>query len=747
MSRGTGFLETMIDFENILPTIIDNPNTFNIIEGSLNSAWNLFPLLEQINDDIDDIFIGQIIIIEKYIIPKYKEFLQDPEKTAKEKQVIKSQIRMLMSMQLDPCFKYLENLLLFEDFFSDGDLQSYLAYNIFIKLRFFNNNDTYLPYIQFEDSVFPNLFLQQDSEQLKTSIKDMFKSYKYTKILLIDNNTIIELFPNEFTETELADIRVYITEIGFPQGKILLMKTNFFDLLNDDFSYRKLLALIVLVTRLDYSAINYSSEFGKINIYKKFIEILTDKQTRDLMDEMDNFRAETRLNKNVQRDMTADNTAKAALKTRLEASGIQEGMVAEEPIEDINYVGLLPSIDTFADVYITSDEIKDNLMAFFRFDINDIDTLKDCVDFLLKIIDGTFMKNIFERENLNDKYNYDIERIRTRTMKYLNIDDDTIRSLQIFNKLIQEEVGPVGAPGNAPVPGGASSAPVPGGASSAPSAPGAPGASGGAPSASSAPVPGGGVSVTNVAVPRVPSGGDPLEEERNIAASSGPVTPARSSISSLSAATGEDENEGDSNEEEVVSESKIGGPGSSQELQDMSLIRQLPELRKRQQEDEQADEFEREIEAQKANPKKPQRRGQRGGARPQGPIIYELPSFYILNAMDDNEYDIMMKNVYDNERVCKIIQEKYIDDNIGDNTFIKPYFKEENRDVNELMTYLNDIGPKIIEENELDWRRNFQTGGNKTRSRSRSRSRRRKANKRMTKSKRGTKKILINIIE
>ena len=253
--------------------------------------------------------------------------------------------------------------------------------------------------------------------------------------------------------------------------------------------------------------------------------------------------------------------------------------------------------------------------------------------------------------------------------------------------------------------------------------------------------------MTNVAVPRVPSGGDPLEEERNIAASSGPVTPARSSISSLSAATGEDENEGDSNEEEVVSESKIGGPGSSQELQDMSLIRQLPELRKRQQEDEQADEFEREIEAQKANPKKPQRRGQRGGARPQGPIIYELPSFYILNAMDDNEYDIMMKNVYDNERVCKIIQEKYIDDNIGDNTFIKPYFKEENRDVNELMTYLNDIGPKIIEENELDWRRNFQTGGNKTRSRSRSRSRRRKANKRMTKSKRGTKKILINIIE
>ena len=104
--------------------------------------------------------------------------------------------------------------------------------------------------------------------------------------------------------------------------------------------------------------------------------------------------------------------------------------------------------------------------------------------------------------------------------------------------------------------------------------------------------------------------------------------------------------------------------------------------------------------------------------------------------MDENEYDIMMKNVYDNERVCKIIQEKYIDDNIGDNTFIKPYFKQENRDVNELMAYLNDIGPKIIEEKELDWRRNFQTGGKK----SKSKSKKSKANKRGTKKQKRNKK-------
>ena len=46
-----------------------------------------------------------------------------------------------------------------------------------------------------------------------------------------------------------------------------------------------------------------------------------------------------------------------------------------------------------------------------------------------------------------------------------------------------------------------------------------------------------------------------------------------------------------------------------------------------------------------------------------------------------------------------------------------------------------------IEEKELDWRRNFQTGGKK------SRSKRIKANKRGTKKQKRNKKISINIIE
>ena len=619
MSGETGFFQTIVDLENMLPRLPDN--SFGAGEGSLNVEFNLFPLLEQINENIDDIFIGQIILIEQNIIPKYKELLQDPEKTAKEKQVIKSQIRMLMSMQLDPCFKHLENLLLFEDFFNNGE-NSYFKNNIFRRLRFLNNNQVFLPYIQFEDSLFPDLFVQQDSEQLKTSLKDMFKRYKYTSILLIDNNTIIELFPDEFTQPELDDINHYIEQDGFPEGKILLMKTIFFDLLNDNFSFRKMLALIVLVTRLNFSDINYSSVFGKLNIYKEFVNILTNKETRELMEEMNEFRAETTLKKNVQRDMTADNTAKARNKGILETSGIEEGRVVprRHAIGRILDPNLLPSIDSFKDVYITSDEILGSLESFFRFDINDIDVLKDCVNFLLKIIDGTFMKMIFEGENLNEKYNYDIERIRTRTMKYLNIDDDTIRSLQIFNKLCNDAIPEE----NVNFQGNMDS----------------------------------GVMDDYISRP-LPSG----------------------SQASFGSDAGFDFDFG----------SEVGSDDSSVTVQ-------------------------------------------RGGARPQGPIIYELPSFYILNAMDENEYDIMMKNVYDNERVCKIIQEKYIDDNIGDNTFIKPYFKQENRDVNELMTYLNDIGPKIIEEKELDWRRNFQTGGKK------SRSKRSKTNKRGTKKQKRNKK-------
>ena len=247
--------------------------------------------------------------------------------------------------------------------------------------------------------------------------------------------------------------------------------------------------------------------------------------------------------------------------------------------------------------------------------------------------------------------------------------------------------------------------------------------------------------MSNGEVPRVSAAEDPLEEERSIAAPSRPVISARSNKPSLSSASVEGDDEGDSNEEEQVSESKIGGPGSSmelrnlrpeeenepeelsavgasgesgsQELQDMSLIRQLPELRKRQQEDEQANEFEREIEAQKANPK-PVRRGQRGGAGPKGPVIVELPVSYIFNQLTDKQNNIMM----DNEKVCKIIQEVYEEDKLDKKTFIKPTFNESTADVNDLMTYLNKIGPKIVDDAEIDFRKKL-VGGKKSKTKTR----------------------------
>ena len=72
MSGGTGFFETMVDLENMLPTLPGNNNSFSSSAGSLDSAFNLFPLLEQINENIDDIFIGQIIIIDFLLMILFK---------------------------------------------------------------------------------------------------------------------------------------------------------------------------------------------------------------------------------------------------------------------------------------------------------------------------------------------------------------------------------------------------------------------------------------------------------------------------------------------------------------------------------------------------------------------------------------------------------------------------------------------------------------------------------------------------
>jgi hypothetical protein len=168
-----------------------------------------------------------------------------------------------------------------------------------------------------------------------------------------------------------------------------------------------------------------------------------------------------------------------------------------------------------------------------------------------------------------------------------------------------------------------------------------------------------------------------------------PLIPARNNVDSLPYASEDSENE---DEDENFSESQLRSP-------------LLNELRR----EHEADEFEREIEAQKEAQAK--RRGQRGGARPKEPIIVELPVSYIFNQLTDEQNNIMM----DNEKVCKIIQEVYEEDELDKKTFIKPTFNESAKDVNELMSYFNEIGPKIIEESEMDYRRKLQIGGKKAR--------------------------------
>jgi len=91
---------------------------------------------------------------------------------------------------------------------------------------------------------------------------------------------------------------------------------------------------------------------------------------------------------------------------------------------------------------------------------------------------------------------------------------------------------------------------------------------------------------------------------------------------------------------------------------------------------------------------------QKGG----GDEIIDLPVSYIFNE-SNNETDKL------DSSVCFKIQEEYSKFDLGKKTFIEPYFLKDNSDPNKVLSYLDKIGPTIVDEKELEIRKKILIGG------------------------------------
>jgi len=683
LDQETGFIATIIHSNNN-PFVIDSTGSARVFNTERREyPYHLLPLLHDISPE-NNIYIGEILLLEETVIPDYKIRLQDPDLSILEKSKLKDEIRMLMSMESYPAYTHLENLLLFNDFFDDSFL---LDITERLKRHFFINNG----YIIISAHFFPTLLdVSLDVEDLNSKLQDKFDKWHYREVLLIDNNEIIELFDNEFNTKDIEFItQNIIPELLYPDEKTLIMKSDFFYLISDEYSLRKLLALVVLQTRIQQQPLSYLSDFGNNNIYNDMVQYLRDNfraanGIRLALRELIDFQAEAELIKKVERDMQKED--KTVLKEGLEQNGIDQA----RNIDDVDIENLLQNRGNFTNIIIRDKEINNLINAFFAFkrssqDAGFMQTSYDILDYLLKIMDGTIMRNIYETNYDNDNeytahlgrkgLTSDPKKIISRTKKYLNIDDKTITSLEILKILMQNEL--------TIIPGASPSGASPSGSLVS----GAPASGGLGPDIGWSSVPGLSDELRSAlesdSEPEPEPGVMPLQPMRRSASNASPSNVAFPSASPDSSGA-------------------AGIPGASASLRNFFA-------RRKKEREHEADDFEREIEAQKEAQAK--RRSQRGGARPKEPVIVELPVSYIFNQLTDEQNNTMM----DNEKVCKIIQEVYEEDELDKKTFIKPTFNESAKDVNELMSYFNEIGPKIIEESEMDYRRKLQIGGKKTR--------------------------------
>jgi hypothetical protein len=73
--------------------------------------------------------------------------------------------------------------------------------------------------------------------------------------------------------------------------------------------------------------------------------------------------------------------------------------------------------------------------------------------------------------------------------------------------------------------------------------------------------------------------------------------------------------------------------------------------------------------------------------------IYELPISYIFSFATDTEKEIMSKQ----KEVCEIVKDLYHDGEMIPKMNVKPYFLEGNPSIEEITTYLDITGPKVLD--------------------------------------------------